>query len=62
MSDSFWEAAQEFMRFKVEQWQIELAWVQSLQERILSRLRLQSRCGLGAGGGPGLGSKHVWRE
>ena len=42
MGDAFWEAAQEFMRFKAEQWRIELAWVRSLQERILSRLMLQA--------------------
>ncbi len=42
MGEAFWEAAQEFMRLKVEQWQIELAWVQSLQERILSRLKLRA--------------------
>jgi DNA-binding PadR family transcriptional regulator len=42
MGDAFWEAAQEFMRFKVEQWQIELTWVQSLHERILSQLKMQA--------------------
>ena len=42
MGDAFWGAAQEFMGFKTEQWQIEVAWVQRLHERILSRLQLQA--------------------
>lgn len=42
MGEAFWEAAQEFMRFKAEQWQIELAWAQSLQQRVLARLKLVS--------------------
>ncbi len=38
-ADALREAARGHMRLKIEHWQLELAWGQSLRERIVSRLR-----------------------
>ena len=38
-SDALREAALDYMRLKIERWQLELAWGQTLRERIVSRLK-----------------------
>lgn len=38
-ADALREAALDYMRLKIEHWQIELAWGQALRERIIARLR-----------------------
>jgi DNA-binding PadR family transcriptional regulator len=44
MDPGFREAARKLVRLKIEQWELELAWAQSVREGVVARLKQREEC------------------